>query len=245
MSQSDPSCPVYVGGSQRGMLGGDITAHVRVADLLDHPHLYAVGPGEGVRGEITVFDSRAYLTRIDGFGEWCVTEISDGGACFLVWSYVSEWVECAPSQPLSDLTDLEAALPVLAREAGLPETGPIPFLVEARPSSISLHALHKPDDSPHSLQGHHASKVPAKIEGRSVRFVGFFAQKGHGAFTPPDSTVHCHVCTVDDSKRICGHVDAVCFSGDSVRLFLPARCSGTLDAHGSSSQVGDSGGSDE
>lgn len=219
MSSGGAACPVYLGGSQKGMLGG-ISAHVHVADLLAREYLYAVGPREGARGEITVVDSIVYLTVIDEQGEWHVTNVADAAACFLVWSYVPRWAECEPADSPKDLKELEGHLPALAQQVGLPVTGPLPFLVEAETPTVALHALAKRDDGVHTLERHHEAKVHAAIEGRPVIFVGFFAEKGYGPFTPPDSTVHCHVCTTDAEERVCGHVDAVRFGDGAVKVFL-------------------------
>lgn len=228
MSSGDAACPVYLGGSQKGMLEGDISAHVHVADLLGREHLYAVGPREGVRGEITVVDSIVYLTVIDEKGRWRVTNAPDAAACFLVWSYVSRWVECEIVDSPKDLNELEGHFAALAQQVGLPVTGPLPFLVEAEAPTVALHALAKHDDGVHTLERHHEAKVHAAIEGRPVIFVGFFAEKGYGPFTPPDSTVHCHVCTTDAQERVCGHVDAVRFGDGAVKVFLPdlSSCGG-------------------
>lgn len=216
----DPTAyPVHIGGSQRGMLEGDTRTHVRVRELLDRPHLYAVGPGEGIRGEVTVIDSVVSVTRVDEAGRWVVTQEPDAGACFLVWSYVPLWREY--SCPVAGLDDLERALEELANEAGMPATGPMPFLVEAASADVTLHALNKPDEDGHSLKQHHAAKVHATFADRPVLLVGFYAHKGHGAFTPPDSVVHCHVCTTDDGAPMCGHVDGVRFGDGPVRVFLP------------------------
>lgn len=213
---------VHLGGSQQAMLEGDTCGHIRVSELLHTPHLYAVGPGEGIRGEVTVIDSVVNVTRVDEGGRWAVTEEEDASACFLVWSYVPYWQQHTSSSPISTLEDLERALGEFAVEAGLPATGPMPFLVEAASADVALHALNKPDEDGHSLEQHHAAKVHATITGRPVVLVGFYAQKGHGAFTPPGSVVHCHVCTKDAGGPTCGHVDGVRFGDGEVRVFLPA-----------------------
>jgi hypothetical protein len=49
------------------------------------PHLYGLGPLEGLRGEVSIFDSVPSIARIER--ETVVTAASwSARACFLVWA---------------------------------------------------------------------------------------------------------------------------------------------------------------
>src|SRR5262245_47977809 len=75
-------------GAQRDVLHGNIGGRVALADLREHPHLYALGPLEGVRGEVSVFDGAPAISRI-AEGQVVVESTFNVRACFLVYASVA------------------------------------------------------------------------------------------------------------------------------------------------------------
>jgi hypothetical protein len=56
------------------------------------PHLYGLGPLEGLRGEVSIFGSVPSIARIEQ--DMVVTASSwRARACFLVWAQVPAWFE--------------------------------------------------------------------------------------------------------------------------------------------------------
>ena len=51
-------------GAQRDVLAGDLRATIGLTELRHIQHLYALGPLEGVTGEITVFDGVPVRARV-------------------------------------------------------------------------------------------------------------------------------------------------------------------------------------
>jgi hypothetical protein len=52
-------------GAQRDVLGGDLRGHVEIEALSVVPHLYGLGPLEGLRGEVSIFGSAPSIARIE------------------------------------------------------------------------------------------------------------------------------------------------------------------------------------
>ena len=56
--------PVRWVGAQRDVLAGGIGGLVDLRTLAGRPHLYALGPLEGCRGEVSVFDGVPSIARV-------------------------------------------------------------------------------------------------------------------------------------------------------------------------------------
>ena len=59
-------------------------------ELRRFEHLYALGPLEGLRGEISVFDGVPLIARVRE-GTVTVAAEDGAGACFLVYADVPSW----------------------------------------------------------------------------------------------------------------------------------------------------------
>ena len=57
-------------GAQRDVLGGDLRGHVDLETLSSVPHLYGLGPLEGVRGEVSIFGGVPSIARIEAGDRW-------------------------------------------------------------------------------------------------------------------------------------------------------------------------------
>jgi acetolactate decarboxylase len=190
-------------GAQRDVLAGDLTGRVDLRGLEGRPNLYALGPLEGCRGEVSIFagvpsiatviDKRPTVTV--GFGH---------RACFLVSSEVPAWREEGLAGELADRALVEVIVS-RAAAAGLDE--PFPFLIRGTARDARLHVLDKRDGLPHSPERHEAAKVRFAVEGEPVVLLGFYSTAHRGIFTPADTDVHMHLKTADD--RISGHVERV------------------------------------
>jgi hypothetical protein len=75
-------------GAQRDVLAGNLRAVVSLTELRRFEHLYALGPLEGLRGEISVFDGVPLIARVRE-GTVAVAGEGGAGACFLVYADVA------------------------------------------------------------------------------------------------------------------------------------------------------------
>jgi len=206
-------------GAQRDVLANDLTGHVALESLSAAAHLYALGPLEGLRGEISIFDSVPSIARVRD--DAIATESTwKARACFLVWADVSAWTwrPLDPAPP--DLDVLERPLTVLASETGYDVEQPLPFLVAGAAAEMTLHVLDKRDGLPHDAERHEQAKVRRTLRGEPVELIGFRSPRHRGIFTPRESNVHVHLRTADG--RISGHLEAIRLAPGAL-LAVPAR----------------------
>jgi acetolactate decarboxylase len=197
--------PISWVGAQRDVLAGDIGAHVALETLRHCAHLYAVGPVEHVRGEISIFDSTPFIARVrDG-----AIEIDHGwgeGACFLVWAQVPAWREVRLTVR-AELADLEAAMVSAGVACGLDVSRRFPFRLRGRAEAVVFYVLDKRDGLPHTAELHERAKVRYTVEDERIEVVGFYSDRHRGIFTPKDANVHMHMKTADGRRS--GHVEAI------------------------------------
>ena len=170
------------------------------------PHLYGLGPLEGLRGEVSIFGGVPSIARIER--EMVVTAASwSARACFLVWAQVPAWSERAPNAVPAGLDGIEREVVALAREAGLDPERPLPFRVRATAVEATFHVLDKRDGLAHNPERHEQAKVRRTLEHAPVELVGFYSRQHRGIFTPGESNVHVHLQTEDG--RISGHLETI------------------------------------
>lgn len=181
-------------------------------------HLYALGPLEGLRGEVSIFDSTPLIARIRDNA--IATESTwKARACFLVWADVSAWSWQILDPTPPDLDALEGPLALLAREAGYDAEEPLPFLVTGTAAEMTLHVLDKRDGLPHDAERHEQAKVRRTLRGEPVELIGFHSRRHRGIFTPRESNLHVHLRSADG--RISGHLEAIRLV-PGARLAVPA-----------------------
>src|SRR5262245_30672009 len=98
----------YVGEQREIFRTGRAGASLALADLQGIPDLYALGPVEGLDGEITVFNSMAYVSKLRGAGDaYAVDCTFNHNAIFLVWAQVREWDDVPVPNAVSNYGELE------------------------------------------------------------------------------------------------------------------------------------------
>jgi acetolactate decarboxylase len=205
-------------GAQGDVLAGDIRGHAALAHLAAIPHLYGLGPLEGVRGEVSIFGGPPSIARIDA-GTVVTTETWDARACFLVWAHVASWSERRLESSLAGLERIEDEVIALARERRLDLERPFPFLVRGVGAAATLHVLDKRDGLPHNPERHEQAKVRQTLERTAVELIGFHSRQHRGVFTPRDCNVHVHLRSEDG--RVSGHLEEICFE-PGARVAVPA-----------------------
>jgi acetolactate decarboxylase len=213
-------------GAQRDVLAGDVSGKIALDELAHVPHLYALGPREDLRGEVTVFDGVPSVARVVDGG----VEIDAGfghRACFLVFADVPSWDEVRHPAPLLSMRAIEAAVVEAAGDRGLDSGAPFPFKITGRAERLVLHLLDKRDGLPHTPELHERAKVRFTASGEAVEVIGFFSTGHRGIFTPKDANVHMHVRTADG--RLSGHLEELALSAGA-SLWLPRPRGGKGEA---------------
>jgi acetolactate decarboxylase len=193
----------WAGEQHKAVHDGDVAAKVHLTDLVARPHLYAVGPLDGLRGEITILDGSPVIATVEGDG-YRTSDGVDHGAAFLVWTYVPQWSASPLPVSVRTIDELASYLPAAARSAGLDPEQPFAFRVEGRAESLAFHVLRPPEGG-FTVESHEKAKVHGSINAADVRLLGFYSTAHHGVFTPGTSDVHVHFVTADG--KLAGHVE--------------------------------------
>jgi acetolactate decarboxylase len=216
-TEQDPSWKVRWAGAQKNVMSGDLTAHITLKSLEDLPHLYAVGPLEELKGEITILDSQTSISKVAPTGVTVETGF-EHSACFLAYAQVEAWREVLLPATVGTEKDLEHYLPEVAATVGIDPDRPLPFLLRGAIQRIELHILNKTDGLPHNPALHNMAKVHYTIEGGEAELIGFYSSSHQGVFTPGESVLHIHARVADGA--LSGHVEGVTLT-DTTRLYLP------------------------
>jgi acetolactate decarboxylase len=193
-------------GAQRDVLQGDISGHIALSSIYRQRNLYALGPAEGLRGEVTVFDSESSISRIID-GTLRVESRFDVSACFLVFTQVSAWRWLTIESAILEQPVLENFIAQSASELGFDVNRPFPFLIEATPAHATFHVLDKRDGLPHTPELHEKAKVRFVLQRQPVEVIGFYSNRHRGIFTPPDTNIHMHFRT--RNRQISGHLEKI------------------------------------
>jgi acetolactate decarboxylase len=208
----------WVGEMHRTIMGGETAARVHLASLLATPGLNAVGPVEGLAGEITVIDGVAHIGELEG-GKPVSSPRPDAGAPFLVWAHVPEWTMRPLPPGITTLEELEARLPAVLTSAGLDAASPTLFRVSGIARTLKYHVLRPVPGLPPGREAHDQAQFHAKLLATPVELIGFFSTAHRGVFTPGSSDVHVHFVTADGSRS--GHVESFDLEPGAT-LLLPA-----------------------
>lgn len=211
-----PVTEVHWAGQQRAAVRGDVAAKVRLAELDATHGLCAIGPMEGMRGEIIVVEGRAAISRVRDGGVQ-VEAVGDAGAAFLVWIEAPVWREVPLPDGVRDDVALEAFLPDAIAQAGLDASAPAAFRVDGTVGTLAFHVLDMRETARPGPESHEASKRRFALQDASVHVVGFRSSAHRGVFTPPGSDWHAHFVTEDG--QVGGHVESFTLrSGAKLRV---------------------------
>jgi len=207
----------YIGSQDAIMETGRAEATLSLAEVAGVPDLYAVGPAEGLDGEITVFDSEAYVSRVRGAG-FVVDSSFDHRAIFLVWARIGEWDDgTAVPDTISTLEELERFVAETARRRGLDTGQPFPFLLAGTPRRLDWHInVDRTAGRPITRELFQASKERYTLRGERTDIFGVHSPRHEGIFTGRGTRVHMHFVSRDGPAT--GHVDDIDAAGLTLRL---------------------------
>jgi acetolactate decarboxylase len=207
----------WVGELHKVMMLGEDKGIISLDSLKDKTHLYALGPVEGLNGEITVMDSQPFIATIRD-GKPNVEKTFHVQAPLLVYTQVAHWTAVAIPAPIASLDDLDKFVAASARKAGLDMTSPIPFRFTALAQEIQMHIVNRQGREAKGHEAHAAIEVKIPLKDATVELIGFWSDRYTGVFTHMGSNVHVHGRTMDN--KVSGHVDSV--SIESGQLWLPS-----------------------
>jgi acetolactate decarboxylase len=208
-------------GSQKDFIAGNVREPVPLKRLAGLENLYAVGPLENARGEISIFNSVPMISQVKDRGLTIVTGLSYR-AGFLAFAIVENWCKSAILKPADSEQRFAEQLLPLALSNGIDINRPFPFLLHGQVERATLHVLCNQSDEKYRAELHEKAKVRFAIQQDSVEIIGFYSKNHRGIFTPGDSDFHMHARTVDN--RLSGHLEEFNWE-QGVVLYLPIDAS--------------------
>jgi alpha-acetolactate decarboxylase len=207
---------VHVIGEMRRMFTArDIGANVDLREINKEPHLYALGPLAGLKGEITVLDGQVYTSRSNG-EKPVVTIDPNVKSVFLVYSSVAAWRSVNIPETVVNEKDLAQFV-----ESQIPKNTRSAFRVEGIAETARYHIQNyqgNPEELTH--EAHDAAKVFIDFTNAPVHLVGFFTNRegDGGSFVHMGQTTHIHIISRD--RMHMGHLESIKL-GPGARLLLP------------------------
>jgi acetolactate decarboxylase len=206
----------YLGSQRQTIMTGDRTAHLDLLTLKGRPHLYGIGPIQGLTGEVTIADSRPSLARVGDDHLLHVTESYEAGVPFFVWAEISSWQTQELPEDVGTNRELEKFVGEAGAKAGL--TQAFPFVMTGRPELIDFHIVNAAPDTAPGMEAHKKIQVPFELHSQDAMLVGFWSSQHQGVFTPMGTNMHAHFQTLDN--KISGHVQGLKLA-QGMRLGLP------------------------
>lgn len=219
----------YIGAQRDIFKTGKAASVVSLEALSGRKGLYAVGPIDGLDGEITIFDSKPYITKVRG-KDFTVDHSYNYGAFFLVWTEQTKWHDVPIPNTVKGYVDLQQFVKAQAQIAGIDVTKPFPFLLVGTPAEIEWHInVDRTEGKPITRELFLKSKEPFVTQNEPVDIIGFYAVHHAGVFLPSDkpkfmegtdaqNVIHIHL--VSKTSKAAGHIDNITL-GDDMVLRLP------------------------
>jgi len=219
----------YVGAQKDIFVSGKASSVVSLEDLSGHTGVYAMGPIDGLDGEITIFDSKPFITQVRG-SDYILDKTFSHGAFFLVWTEQAAWRDVPVPATVKGYVDLQNFVKAQAQAAGIDVTKPFPFLLAGTPVEIKWHInVDRTEGKPITKESFAKSKQPFTTKNEPVDIIGFYSEHHAGVFltkfTPVikegsgmENAIHIHL--VSRTSKAAGHIDDLVL-GERMVLRLP------------------------
>ena len=221
----------YVGAQKDIFLTGKADSVISLETLTGQQGLYAMGPVDGLDGEITIFDSKPYITQVRG-ADYVMDSTLKHGAFFFVWTNQSTWRDIPVPGTVKGYKDLQQFVKTQAQAAGIDVTKPFPFLLTGTPKEIKWHInINRTEGKPITKELFLKSKEPFIMKNEPVDIIGFYSEHHAGVFLTQfapaikegsgmENAIHIHL--VSRTSKAAGHIDDLTL-GEGTILRLPKQ----------------------
>jgi len=178
---------------------GDFSATISLDTLKEIPNLFAIGPIEGLKGEVTVYNGEISIATLENDEPKFTSKPLETKTIFMVYGSSLDWKKIIIEKSLSGLVEIENLVNNV--------------------SSLDYHIIYKKDNAPHNKIEHQKAKQKFGIENTDVKIVGFWADSlGENVYTHPGHRTHIHFIQKD--QNLSGHIDDIKIEKGAA-LFLP------------------------
>ena len=197
----------YAGNRNNIIQNGDLSARINLDTLSEISHLYAIGPIEGLKGEITIYNGKSSIATIER-GQPKIYSSFNYSAIFLAYASASQWKKIVIEKSINGLNNVEAFVQKMAKKNNVNTKKPFPFRIEGIIDSLNYHIIFKSDNAPHNKVEHQRAMQKFSIYNSSVQIIGFWADsESQGVYTHPDKRIHLHFMLEDNTES--GHIDNI------------------------------------
>ncbi len=219
----------YVGAQKDIFKTGKAESVVALQDLADRKNLYAMGPIDGLDGEITIFDSKPSITQVRG-KDYTLDATYKHGAFFLVWTEQKDWIDIPVPATVKGYVDLQKFVKAQAQASGIDITKPFPFLLSGIPLEIKWHInVDRTEGKPITKELFLKSKEPYVTRNEPVDILGFYSEHHAGVFLTQfapaikegsgmENAIHIHL--ISKTSKAAGHIDDITLAAGTI-LRLP------------------------
>lgn len=197
----------WSGAMKNVMKKGELFGTIHLDTIANKKHLYGLGPIEYLSGEITVFDGKSYVSRVNADSTMAVSQTFDVKAPFFVYANVENWASLEVPKSVVDLISLETFLVSLPNS----DEKPFAFKIEAEVEETDIHVVNLPKHIK-TVSSHdeaHQGQVNYILKDRKSNLIGFYSAHHHAVFTHHDTNLHVHLVAQDEKDM--GHVESVKF----------------------------------
>jgi len=206
-------------GSQGDFIAGKAKEPISLQRFAGLESLYAIGPLERGRGEVSIYDSVPLISEVRD-SQTDVSVDFNRCAAFLVYAIVENWRRVTVRKSIGSERQLEEQLLPFAVESGIDVDQPFPYLIHCHITQATFHVLGNQSEGEYGPEVHEKAKIRFPIADHSVEIIGFYSRRHRGVFTPRDSDFHMHVRTLDN--RLSGHLETFSFN-QGITLYPPAN----------------------
>ena len=182
-------------GSQGDFIAGKATDPISLQRFTGLESLYAVGPLENPRGEVSIYDSAALISEVHD-GLVSVNIDLSRRAAFLVYAIVENWRRTTIRRCIAGEQQLGDELLRFAVESGIDVDQPFPFLLQCHMAQATFHILCNQSDGEYNPHLHEKAKVRLPIADKWSRSSAF-TRTGTAACSRPATPIS--ICTSERS----------------------------------------------
>src|SRR6056297_194624 len=210
---------VYTKGAMKDM-GTSYDLKVWLDTLPDKSNLFAMGPYDKMKGEITVFNGKPFFASAFIKDKAIVSQSWDIRSPFLVYSNVKDWEEFQFDGAIGSVAEIQKKVAEIAKDKGYNLNEPFAFRIAGEFDELTTHIV-----TPRSpaIEGYRPDVKSQKfvLESTTGELLGFYSEQHQGVFTGSASFVHVHY--LKDDQTFMGHLDHITTANNTLKLYLPKK----------------------
>ncbi len=200
------------------MQEGNLSAHISLDTVLTTPHIYGLGPADGIKGELLIIDSKAFWCKVEN-GKINTSINNNAKAAMLLYALVPAWKSVTITDEVKDYAALEKLVEKYSLQNGQSLEIPFPFIIKGIVDSASWHVINWKDGVTHTFDNHKQFAKYGSFNNEAVTFLGFYSNKHHSIFTHHTTNMHIHA--MDKNKTTVGHLEELLTAANTLTLLIP------------------------